>query len=247
MTAAGPPPQADAVDKVIKNNGWKNILGLADVLTIDQETLDVAGEERLHQWLQVHQDAGHVRPGHDRLPAHPQQDDGADQDAETGCHHSLREPARVPGALQGSAGAQRDVAHPRRHGLRSSGHLRHGSPGGRGCVHHGLRRQRQPAGAAGQLADQAHAGRLCPGLSGQVQRGSRLLRRRRSRPGDRPRRRYEAGRRRGRQSQSAASAHQPHEPADPRGRDDLHSRCHLHGYPRLHGGVAASRMLSSSW
>jgi branched-chain amino acid transport system substrate-binding protein len=41
MGPAGPPTQADAVDKVIKNNSWKNILGLADVLPIDQETLDV--------------------------------------------------------------------------------------------------------------------------------------------------------------------------------------------------------------
>lgn len=41
MTAAGPPPQADAVDKVIKTAGWKNVLSLADVLTIDQETLDL--------------------------------------------------------------------------------------------------------------------------------------------------------------------------------------------------------------
>ncbi len=41
MTAAGPPPQADAVDKVIKASGWKNVLGLADVLSIDQETLAV--------------------------------------------------------------------------------------------------------------------------------------------------------------------------------------------------------------
>jgi len=44
MTAAGPPPQADAVDKVIQAHGWKNILGLADVLNIDQETLDLVGE-----------------------------------------------------------------------------------------------------------------------------------------------------------------------------------------------------------
>ncbi len=41
MTAAAPPPQADAVEKIIKANGWKNVLGLADVLSIDQETLDV--------------------------------------------------------------------------------------------------------------------------------------------------------------------------------------------------------------
>jgi branched-chain amino acid transport system substrate-binding protein len=41
MTAAGPPPQADAVDKIIKANGWKNVLSLADVLAIDQETLDL--------------------------------------------------------------------------------------------------------------------------------------------------------------------------------------------------------------
>jgi branched-chain amino acid transport system substrate-binding protein len=44
MTAAGPPPQADAVDKVIKSSGWKTVLGLADVLTIDQETLDLVAK-----------------------------------------------------------------------------------------------------------------------------------------------------------------------------------------------------------
>lgn len=44
MTAAGPPPQADAVDKVIKAAGWKNVLSLADVLTIDQETLDLVAK-----------------------------------------------------------------------------------------------------------------------------------------------------------------------------------------------------------
>jgi branched-chain amino acid transport system substrate-binding protein len=44
MTAAGPPPQADAVAKVIKAHGWKNVLGLADVLNIDQETLDLVGQ-----------------------------------------------------------------------------------------------------------------------------------------------------------------------------------------------------------
>jgi branched-chain amino acid transport system substrate-binding protein len=44
MTAAAPPTQAAAVDKVIKASGWKNILGLADVLTIDQETLDLVGQ-----------------------------------------------------------------------------------------------------------------------------------------------------------------------------------------------------------
>jgi branched-chain amino acid transport system substrate-binding protein len=45
MTAAAPPPQADAVDKAIKAHGWKNVLGLADVLTIDQETLDLVVEK----------------------------------------------------------------------------------------------------------------------------------------------------------------------------------------------------------
>ena len=44
MTAAGPPTQAEAVDKVIKAMGWKNVLGLADVLNIDQETLVLVGE-----------------------------------------------------------------------------------------------------------------------------------------------------------------------------------------------------------
>ena len=44
MTAAAAPVQADAVEKVIKASGWKNVLGMADVLTIDQETLDLAGQ-----------------------------------------------------------------------------------------------------------------------------------------------------------------------------------------------------------
>ena len=44
MTAAAAPVQADAVDKVIKASGWKNVLGMADVLTIDQETLDLVGQ-----------------------------------------------------------------------------------------------------------------------------------------------------------------------------------------------------------
>ncbi len=44
MAPAAAPPQADAVDKVIKASGWKNILGLADVLTIDQETLDLVAQ-----------------------------------------------------------------------------------------------------------------------------------------------------------------------------------------------------------
>ena len=44
MTAAAPVTQAAAVAKVIKASGWKNILGLADVLTIDQETLDLLGQ-----------------------------------------------------------------------------------------------------------------------------------------------------------------------------------------------------------
>jgi branched-chain amino acid transport system substrate-binding protein len=45
MTAAAPPPQADAVEKIIKANGWKNVLGLGDVLSIDQETLDVIAKD----------------------------------------------------------------------------------------------------------------------------------------------------------------------------------------------------------
>ncbi len=44
MTAAGPTPQSDAVDKVIKASGWKNVIGLADVLSIDQETLDLVSQ-----------------------------------------------------------------------------------------------------------------------------------------------------------------------------------------------------------
>jgi branched-chain amino acid transport system substrate-binding protein len=41
MTSAAPPTQADALAKIIKANGWKNILAIADVLSIHQETLDL--------------------------------------------------------------------------------------------------------------------------------------------------------------------------------------------------------------
>lgn len=41
MLSAAPDTQADAMTKVIKANGWKNIIGIADVLAIHQETLDV--------------------------------------------------------------------------------------------------------------------------------------------------------------------------------------------------------------
>ncbi len=41
MLSAAPDTQADALTKVIKANGWKNIIGIADVLAIHQETLDL--------------------------------------------------------------------------------------------------------------------------------------------------------------------------------------------------------------
>jgi branched-chain amino acid transport system substrate-binding protein len=41
MVSAGPPVHADATAKVIKANGWKNILAIGDVLEIHQETLDL--------------------------------------------------------------------------------------------------------------------------------------------------------------------------------------------------------------
>ena len=41
MMAAAPPTQAAAVEQIIADNGWKNILSMADVLSIDQEVLDV--------------------------------------------------------------------------------------------------------------------------------------------------------------------------------------------------------------
>jgi branched-chain amino acid transport system substrate-binding protein len=44
MAPAGPPPQADALEKMITGFGWKNVLGLADVLTIDQEGLQLVGQ-----------------------------------------------------------------------------------------------------------------------------------------------------------------------------------------------------------
>jgi len=39
MISAGPPTQADALIKVIKENGWKNILGIGDILAIHQEAM----------------------------------------------------------------------------------------------------------------------------------------------------------------------------------------------------------------
>ncbi len=44
MNSAGPPVQADAVIKVITENGWKNILGIGDILAIHQETMDLVVE-----------------------------------------------------------------------------------------------------------------------------------------------------------------------------------------------------------
>jgi len=44
MGSAGPPVHADAVMKVIQENGWKNILGIGDVLAIHQETMDLLVE-----------------------------------------------------------------------------------------------------------------------------------------------------------------------------------------------------------
>ncbi|MFH0917488.1 MAG: ABC transporter substrate-binding protein [bacterium] len=41
MISAAPPTQADALTKVIKANGWTNVLAIADVLSIHQETLDL--------------------------------------------------------------------------------------------------------------------------------------------------------------------------------------------------------------
>jgi len=45
MMSAGPPTQADALMKIIAENGWTNILGIGDILSIHQETMDVLVEE----------------------------------------------------------------------------------------------------------------------------------------------------------------------------------------------------------
>jgi len=45
MISAGPPVQADAVMKVIKDNGWKTIVGIGDVLAIHQETMEQVVKE----------------------------------------------------------------------------------------------------------------------------------------------------------------------------------------------------------
>jgi len=45
MMSAGPPVQADALMNVFSKNGWKNILGIGDILAIHQETMDVLVQE----------------------------------------------------------------------------------------------------------------------------------------------------------------------------------------------------------
>jgi branched-chain amino acid transport system substrate-binding protein len=44
MVSAAPPTHADALTKVIKANGWKNVLAIADQLAIHQETLDLVAQ-----------------------------------------------------------------------------------------------------------------------------------------------------------------------------------------------------------
>ena len=41
MMSAAPPTQAAALTQIIKANGWKNVVAIADVLSIHQETLDL--------------------------------------------------------------------------------------------------------------------------------------------------------------------------------------------------------------
>ena len=56
MLSAAPATQADASTKVIKANGWKNIIGIADVLSIHQETLDLLVKNGPAEGLHLHQD-----------------------------------------------------------------------------------------------------------------------------------------------------------------------------------------------
>lgn len=44
MLSAAPPTHADGLTKVIKANGWKNVLAIADQLAIHQETLDLVAK-----------------------------------------------------------------------------------------------------------------------------------------------------------------------------------------------------------
>ncbi len=44
MISASPPTHADALTKVIKANGWKNVLAIGDQLSIHQETLDLVAK-----------------------------------------------------------------------------------------------------------------------------------------------------------------------------------------------------------
>ncbi len=45
MISAGPPVQADGVMKVIKENGWKTIVGIGDILAIHQDTMSLLEKE----------------------------------------------------------------------------------------------------------------------------------------------------------------------------------------------------------
>ncbi len=165
---------------------------LADVLSIDQETLDVVAKNAAAEGYTFTKMPDTF--GLDTTDFQPILNKMMDQ------YNKLKpdaivlyvNPLAFPGSVQGSARPERDRAYPGRYGLRSPGHLCHGPRGGRRRACHGLRWQRQPAGAAGQLGrPNPCSSTSLSAIRRSTMRASGLLRCRWSRHGHRPRRRDE--------------------------------------------------------
>ena len=173
---------------------------IADVLTIDQETLDLLVQGR----------PGRRASPSPRCPTPSASTRPTSSRSSTRSWSSINKlkpdaiilyvnPIAFPALYKGLRGSQRDGAHPRRHGLRPPGHLRHGPAGGRRLLRAGFRRSSSTRPA---LPDNwPHQGR-CSSTSSSATRpsttqppdffaadGADLV--------DRPRRGHEAGRRPG--------------------------------------------------
>ena len=72
--AQGAEDNADALVKVFAQQGWKTVVGVGDVLTIQQETLDYCGRDGSGPGHHVHQAQGPVAARPDRLQRRRLQD-----------------------------------------------------------------------------------------------------------------------------------------------------------------------------
>ena len=214
MTAAAPPPQADAVDKVIKASGWKNILGLADVLNIDQETLDLVGQAAAAGGYKFTKMADTF--GFDQQDFQPILNKMLEQINTLKADAIILyvNPIAFPVIYKGLRGlnvtlpilAGTACAHP--------AIFAQGPQAVEGVYVMDSGGNVNPAALPDSWPSKALQARLRSALPGQVQRGSGLLRRRRRRRGDGPRGCHEAGRRVG-PGQGGPGPDQPQRPAHP--------------------------------